>query len=111
MSLDALIAEAVERGVARALAERLSTPAPQQDGDDQVMDAADLQAYLGIGRNHAYGLLHAAPFPVRRIGHRLVTTKRAVRLWLEGREPGPDPIPFADLHGPGLRPRLASGED
>lgn len=102
MSLDdalrQLIGEEVERAVERALAAQPVAAPVVSDDDDIVLDARGLMEYLHIGRNAAYGLLNAAPFPVRRIGALLLCHKSAVRRWLCEEQANPAPLRLTPPH-------------
>lgn len=83
MTLDDALRQIVREEVERALAgQSVAAPSVITEDDDTVLDAQGLMEYLHVGRNTAYGLLNAAPFPVRRVGALLLCHKSAVRRWL-----------------------------
>ena len=119
MGLDQQLAEMIEDAVERVLA-RLQpgfAPAPAAEGDDEVLDVNGLAQYLGVGRNQAYGLVNqpTPPFPVRRLGGRILIHKRGVRAWLLGEDlpaatGGPRRVVLNTDPAPsGVRQRAATG--
>lgn len=54
-----------------------------------LLTVKDLQKILNIGRDLAYGLMHAPGFPAMKIGGRYFVTRDALERWLqryEGKE-------------------------
>ena len=51
-----------------------------------VMDVADLQQALGIGRDNAYALIRSKQIASFRVGRRILISKEAVIRFIEGRK-------------------------
>jgi len=49
-----------------------------------VLDVADIQAILGIGRRQAYELANSGQFHVVRIGKRIKISREVFIHWLNG---------------------------
>lgn len=49
-----------------------------------VMDVADLQQALGIGRDNAYALIRSNQIPSFRVGRRILMSKEAVIHFIDG---------------------------
>ena len=47
-----------------------------------VLNAKELQSYLGISKSSTYDLLHREDFPTLHISSRLLVTKKNLRAWL-----------------------------
>jgi predicted DNA-binding transcriptional regulator AlpA len=47
-----------------------------------VYTVQEIMGLLGIGRNQAYALVKKDFFPVKRIGNRIVISKKAFEHWL-----------------------------
>ena len=55
----------------------------KRDNYSEVLHPADLQRFLGIGRDKAYALMRSKAFPAIRIGKQYIVTKEALADWLE----------------------------
>ncbi len=84
---EALISSTIQDAVKKAIHEALSNLAPRADqtSDGEVLSVPALADYLGIGRRQAYQLVSAqpAPFPIKRVGNRILVVRGRVREWLE----------------------------
>ncbi len=49
----------------------------------KLLSTKNLQDQLGIGRDRAYSLMHAACFPSIKIGGRYYVTQEKLDFWLE----------------------------
>lgn len=49
-----------------------------------VLNVADIQEILGIGRKQAYELVHSGQFHVTKVGKRIKISKRILIKWIEG---------------------------
>jgi len=47
-----------------------------------LMDATELEHYLGITKNSAYALLHSEEFPTVRVGGRFYAIRAEVDAWI-----------------------------
>ena len=48
-----------------------------------VLNAKDLQKFLGISQSSTYDLLHRADFPTLHVNARLLVTKANLKAWME----------------------------
>lgn len=51
-----------------------------------VLDVADIQSILGIGRRQAYDLVNSGQFHIVRIGNRIKVSREVFFNWLNGGE-------------------------
>lgn len=49
-----------------------------------ILNVADIQEILGIGRKQAYELAHSGQFHVINIGKRIKVSKSVLISWIEG---------------------------
>lgn len=54
-----------------------------KEKDYILMDAQELESYLGITRNATYVLLHRKDFPTVMIGQRLYAVRAEVDRWVQ----------------------------
>ncbi|MCA1027314.1 helix-turn-helix domain-containing protein [Cytobacillus kochii] len=50
----------------------------------EIMDVADLQMELNIGKRQAYELANSGQFHVVRVGQRIKISRRVFEAWLNG---------------------------
>ncbi len=53
-----------------------------------VLNAKEVQNFLGISRSSTYDLMHRADFPTLHVNARLLVTKANLKSWLESHTNG-----------------------
>ena len=53
-----------------------------------VLNAKEVQSFLGISRSSTYDLMHRADFPTLHVNARLLVTKANLKSWLESHTNG-----------------------
>ena len=58
------------------------------DSLPNVLNAKEVQNFLGISRSSTYDLMHRADFPTLHVNARLLVTKANLKSWLESHTNG-----------------------
>ena len=58
------------------------------DSLPNVLNAKEVQSFLGISRSSTYDLMHRADFPTLHVNARLLVTKANLKTWLESHTNG-----------------------
>lgn len=58
------------------------------DSLPNVLNAKEVQSFLGISRSSTYDLMHRADFPTLHVNARLLVTKANLKSWLESHTNG-----------------------
>lgn len=54
------------------------------DDYPEILNVADIQEILSIGRKQAYELTHSGKFHVINVGKRIKVSKNVLKSWIEG---------------------------
>lgn len=71
----------------------------KHEQDPDVMNAAEVAAFLGLSRNTVYGAASGGEIPCRRLGRRLIFSRRALVLWLSHERATPESEGHAGVSG------------
>lgn len=56
---------------------------PQETEEPMTMTADEVAAALGLSRNGVYEAANRGEIPHRRVGRRMIFSRRAIMAWLE----------------------------
>ena len=83
-TIRAIVAEELERLEARRTAMAVATPTVKPVGvpDDDVLNAEEAAAFLGLDRKTVYGYARRGQAPHRQVGRRILLSRSALVAWL-----------------------------